>query len=119
MKSTLTWFEVPVTDLERAAAFYEAVFAVELWRQSVAGIPHAIFPVAEGGVTGALVTRAPTKPGPFGTTAYLACDNVDSALERALAAGGKQAMPKTPLPNIGDIAAFRDLDGNIIGLHTR
>jgi predicted enzyme related to lactoylglutathione lyase len=62
MKNALTWFEIPVTNLDRAAAFYEAVFGVTLWRDTVAGTPHAIFPVAEGGITGALVTRAPRRP---------------------------------------------------------
>jgi uncharacterized protein len=117
LKHRVTWFEIPVTDLERAAAFYEATFGVTLLRDTVADVPHAIFPVLEGGVTGALVTRAPTSPGPSGVTLYLACERVEVAIERALAGGGAVVMPSTTLPNIGTIAAIRDPEGNVLGLH--
>lgn len=117
MKHALRWFEIPVTNLDRAAAFYEAVFEVTLWRDTVAGTPHAIFPVAEGGITGALVTRAPAPPGSFGTTVYLVCENAAAAVERARHAGGELVMEPTLLTNIGVIAAIRDLDHNVIGLH--
>jgi predicted enzyme related to lactoylglutathione lyase len=117
LKHGVTWFEIPVSDLERAVAFYEAVFGVELLRDTVADVPHAIFPVADGGVTGALVTRAPTSPGPYGATVYLACESVEVAIERALSCGGAAVMPLATLPNIGTIAAIRDRDGNVIGLH--
>jgi predicted enzyme related to lactoylglutathione lyase len=117
LKHRVTWFEIPVIDLERAAAFYEALFGVELLRDTVADIPHATFPVDEGGVTGALVTRAPTSPGPHGATVYLACESVEVAIERALSGGGALVMPGTTLSNIGTIGAIRDPDGNVIGLH--
>jgi predicted enzyme related to lactoylglutathione lyase len=117
LKRGVTWFEIPVSDLERAVAFYEAIFGVKLLRDTVAGIPHAIFPVPEGGVTGALVTRAPTSPGPSGATVYLACESVEIAIELALSSGGAAVMPSTTLPNIGTIGAIRDPDGNVIGLH--
>ena len=117
MKHRVTWFEIPVIDLERAAAFYEAVFGVTLLRDTVAEVPHAIFAAPEGGVTGALVTRAPTSPGAAGVTLYLACESVEIASERALAGGGAVVVPSTTLPNIGTIAAIRDPDGNVVGLH--
>jgi uncharacterized protein len=119
MKNMVTWFEIPTGDLDRAARFYEAVIGVSLWRETVAGVPHAIFPVEEGGITGALVTRAPTRPGSLGAVVYLACESVEAALERARVAGGEVVMPATLLDNIGTIAAIRDLDNNTVGLHAR
>lgn len=118
MKSVVRWFEIPVTNLERAAAFYEAVFEITLWRDTVAGTPHAVFPVDEGGITGALVTRAPTSPGSLGATVYLVCENVAAAVERARRAGGELVMEPATLTDIGIIAAIRDLDRNVIGLHS-
>jgi uncharacterized protein len=117
MKHAITWFEIPTCDLERAATFYETVLETTLWRETVAGVPHAIFSVEDRGITGALVSRAPTQPGSLGAVVYLACDSVEEALERARRAGGEVVMPATFLDNIGVIAAIRDLDQNTIGLH--
>jgi len=117
MKHAITWFEIPTHDIERAARFYESVFETTLWRETVAGVPHAIFSVEDGGITGALVSRAPTQPGSLGVVVYLACVSVDRALERVRGAGGDVVMPATILDNIGVVAAIRDLDQNTIGLH--
>jgi len=117
MKHAITWFEIPTHDIERAARFYESVFEITLWRETVAGVPHAIFSVEDGGITGALVSRAPTQPGSLGAVVYLACVNVDRALERVQGAGGDVVMPARILDNIGVIAAIRDLDQNTIGIH--
>jgi len=119
MKHTVTWFEIPTRDLDRAATFYEAVLGVTLWRETVAGVPHAIFPVEERCITGALVSRAPTQPGSLGAVVYLACESVEAALDRARVAGGEVVMPETVLDSIGTIAAIKDLDHNTIGLHAR
>jgi predicted enzyme related to lactoylglutathione lyase len=119
MRNLVTWFEIPVSNLDRAVEFYQTVFGVTLWRDVVAGIPHAIFPVDEGTSTGALVTHAPTQPGPSGVVVYLSCDSVATSLERVRAAGGEVVMPPTALDKIGTIAAIRDLDHNTIGLHGR
>ena len=119
MKHAVTWFEIPTADLDRAAAFYEAVLKTTLWRETVTGVPHAIFPAADGGITGAVVAQAPTPPGPCGVVVYLACDDIEGTLRRARSAGGEVAMPATALATIGVIAAMKDLDRNTIGLHER
>jgi uncharacterized protein len=119
MKDRVTWFEIPTRNLDRAANFYEAVLGVTLWRETVAGIPHAIFPFEEGGISGALATSAATLPGSLGTIVYLACEDVEIALKRAQAAGGEVVTPASVLSNIGTIAALKDLDTNTVGLHGR
>lgn len=119
MRDAILWFEIPTSDIDRATAFYEVMLGATLSRETVAGVPHAIFPVdrVDMGVTGALVARAPTRPGALGTVIYLACEDVDTALDRAVAAGGKVVMGATVLPNIGTIAAIADVDENVVGLH--
>jgi uncharacterized protein len=117
MKHAATWFEIPTSDLDRATTFYEAVLDTTLWRETVAGVPHAIFPVDDGGITGAVVSHAPTRPGPSGVVVYLACHDIERALRRAQRAGGEVVMPATSLDKIGMIAAIRDLDQNTVGLH--
>lgn len=119
MRDAVTWFEIPTSDIDRSTTFYELVLGTTLSSETVAGVPHAIFPVDRvgAGVTGALVAHAPTRPGALGTVIYLACEDVDAALDRAIAAGGKVVVGATVLPNIGTIAAIADVDENIIGLH--
>ena len=52
----VNWFEIPVVDFERAMAFYEHVFEVELERAVIDGHPMAIFPETDepGRANGAL-----------------------------------------------------------------
>jgi predicted enzyme related to lactoylglutathione lyase len=42
---------------------------------------------------------------------------IDAMLERIVAAGGEIITPATPIPPTGQIAVFRDSEGNRIGLH--
>jgi uncharacterized protein len=56
-----------------------------------------------------------------GVLVYLDCapHTIDSLLQRAVAAGGRMAMPRTALPpGMGFIACMFDLEGNKIGLHS-
>src|SRR5215468_9222215 len=68
----ISWFEIPVTDLEKSAALYGKTLGIELKREVLFGVPHAIL-MAEGeAVTGTLISdprRAPRKG--VGTVVYL------------------------------------------------
>lgn len=57
MNNPVTYFEIPVSDLDRAIVFYTAVFGYELDRTEIDGNAMALFPFTEGanGITGALV----------------------------------------------------------------
>jgi predicted enzyme related to lactoylglutathione lyase len=47
---------------------------------------------------------------------YLGVEDIDAALEKVNAAGGKTMVPKTEIPGIGWFAQFTDPGGNRIGL---
>jgi predicted enzyme related to lactoylglutathione lyase len=117
----INWFEIPVTNLDEAAALYSATLGVELKREVLFGVPQAIF-LAEGeGVTGSLISdpkRAPQRG--VGTVVYLDVkDGVAASLARAIAAGAKVVQPTTDIAPFGEIALIEDPDGNVIGLHAR
>jgi uncharacterized protein len=118
--SNVVWFELPVSDLNRAKAFYESVFATKLSTDD--RFPElAIFPrLHETASTGALA-MVPDFDGASteGTVVYLNCDGqLDAVLRRAQAAGANLVQEVAQLPgNMGWIALFRDLDGNRVGLH--
>lgn len=47
MKNLINWFEIPVTDMARAIAFYEQVMQISLRRETMDGADLAVFPYAE------------------------------------------------------------------------
>jgi predicted enzyme related to lactoylglutathione lyase len=117
--NSLTWFEIPTTDLDRAVKFYEQVMATEL-RREVFGYPLAMFPASREGVTGALVAAPGRKPGPGGTMVYLDCAGIlDAATARVAAAGGSVAIPVTEVPGgFGRFSLIVDTEGNHVSLHS-
>lgn len=121
MSNALNWFEIPVADLARANRFYGALLRSELREDTFNDVTMAVLPYKEGGVGGALVRSDKLTPSTQGTVVYLdAGDDLDGALERVKAAGGKVVMGRTHLSDaIGSIAFFVDTEGNRVGLHAR
>ncbi len=121
MSNALNWFEIPVTDLARANRFYGALLRSELQQATINDVTMAVLPYEQGGVGGALVRNENIAPSAQGTVVYLdAGDDLDGALERVKAAGGKVVMGRTHLSDaIGSIAFFVDTEGNRVGLHSR
>ncbi|HPT51442.1 MAG TPA: VOC family protein [Accumulibacter sp.] len=122
MQNVIDWFEIPVSDLPRAQAFYEAVLQTSLVRENHAGpeIRMAVFSGEEAAVKGALMSGHPAlQPGARGTLVYLHADaSLDAVLQRVVAAGGQVAMSKVALPEgLGVIAHMLDVDDNLVGLH--
>jgi predicted enzyme related to lactoylglutathione lyase len=119
-RDSITWFEIPSRDLDRAQRFYEAVLATPLRRERIGEAVLAVFPYADGGVSGCLHQGPGTPaPGSRGTLVYLdASPSLDAALARAGAAGGQVVTPKTALPpGMGFFAHIEDIEGNRVGLH--
>ena len=120
MNSALNWFEIPVTDLARAKRFYANLLQTELRDETVGGMSMAIFPYEQGGVGGALIAGRQFAPSPDGAVVYLnAGDDLDGAIGRVEAGGGKVVLGKTLLSEqIGSIAWFVDTEGNRVALHS-
>lgn len=122
MTHAITWFEIPTTQLDRAQAFYETVLGKPMRRENMGPSEGAVFAYdpATDGLGGALM-MGPTAPrvSDSGTLVYLdASPSLDAALERAVAQGGRVAVPRTALPpGLGFFAQIHDLDGNRVGLH--
>ena len=117
MQNAINWFEIFVSDLDRAVAFYEGALGIELRREEFGGTPMAIFPGAGAGVAGALVKNG-QKPG-GGTLVYLNANRkLDAVLGRVKPSGGEVVLPKTDIGDPGFIATVKDTEGNIVGLHS-
>jgi len=120
MSKTISWFEIPVADLDRAQSFYETVLGRKLRRETLGGDPLAVFPYDDPATGGALQAGAKgaAKTG-TGIRIYLDCaPSIDAVLSRIEAAGGQIVAPKSALPpGMGFIAHLRDTEGNEVGLH--
>ena len=119
MSHAIHWFEIFVTDIDRAARFYETVLDVQLKRGNEDGRPMAIFAsAATNGVGGALVHQKGREPTSNGALVYLDADGkLEQAIDRVAKAGGVVVMPKTDIGPPGFIALVKDTEGNVVGLH--
>jgi predicted enzyme related to lactoylglutathione lyase len=116
------WIEIPVSDLERAKAFYESVFEFdELPVHEMGGLKMAWFPMKEDaiGAAGALCLGDTYEPSHAGTLPYLTTPDIEATLERAEANGGTTILPKMSIGEYGFVAFLEDSEGNRIGLHSR
>ena len=124
IRNAADWFEIPAANLERAIAFYEAVFDFKLQAMELANkLRMAMFPIDPAqGVGGALCQHAEFyTPSQTGTLVYLNADpDLSVALTRVEKAGGRVLVPKTQIsPEHGYMAVFIDCEGNRVALHSR
>lgn len=115
----ITWFEIPVADIERAQRFYETVLANPMRREHMGEHTLAVFAYTEPATGGCLMSGAGMAPAAAGTVVYLdASPELDGALARVSAAGGRVVLPRTELPEgMGCFAHIIDTEGNRVGLH--
>lgn len=112
------YFEIPVRDLDRAAAFYSAVFSVPLQRAEIDGYAMALFPDARepGKIIGALAQGDSYEPATTGTLVYFSVPEIAEALDVIATVGGSIALPRTDVGDYGFVAEFIDCEGNRVGL---
>ncbi|HZQ41802.1 MAG TPA: VOC family protein [Acidobacteriaceae bacterium] len=117
--NAITWFEIPVSDIDRARGFYENVLDSKL--MPYPGEPCFIFPTKDNGVAGCIVQRSQSKPAADGTIVFLNADGqLNAAVDRAKSAGSKVLVPRTEIPGgFGFFACILDSEGNHVGLHSR
>ena len=120
----ITWFEIPVTDIDRAQKFYETILDIEMVKRTDGEDEAAFFPfdpnviqATSGRVTGILSKSERNKPSSNGTVIYInASPDIQTVLDKVEQAGGKVMMPRTQIPP-GFIAIIIDSEGNKVGLH--
>lgn len=119
------WFEIPVSDMERAIKFYETVFEIKLQRKSIGDSDMAWFPWVNNGngSAGSLVYNPEFYyPSVHGVLIYFTAvsGNLDNELSRVENAGGKILRGKTCIAeDIGYMALIVDSEDNRIAIHSR
>jgi hypothetical protein len=110
------WFEIPVTDISQARAFYGAVLQNELGSEEGGPNPMAVFVAgSRDSVAGHAYPGKPAAPG-TGPTIHLAAPApLEDAIARVVPNGGQVVSPIIAIP-AGRFAYCLDPDGNSFGL---
>jgi predicted enzyme related to lactoylglutathione lyase len=109
------WFEIPVSDYDRARCFYGKVLGNTLKDQRDGPNPTAVFVAKDqSAVAGHVYPGKPAQPG-TGITIHLAVADLEEGLERVKASGGTVVSPVITIP-AGRFAYCVDPDGNSFGL---
>lgn len=118
LKDFISWFEIPVYDIQRATRFYNAIYSMEMEVVRNGDFAMAYFP-ADKGIGGALVQGPGCLPSDTGTLIYLNAGNdMESILGRVDLVGGRVIMGKTVISKTaGSFALFIDSEGNRVALH--
>ena len=122
--NVLTFFEIPVMDIDRSKKFYETILDIEMVNRLDGNDEAVFFPfnpnvvqATSGRVTGVLSKTERNSPSSNGTVVYInASPNIQIVLDKVEQTGGKILVPKTKIP-AGFIAIIIDSEGNKIGLH--
>lgn len=116
------WVEIPVKDLDRAMAFYQAVFQLaptEILDDGVRRTTTLVNTTPEGRAGISLNQTADFEPGGKGPLVYLdAGEDLTPHLERVEPAGGTILDSKTSMGAAGYYATFLDTEGNCLALYS-
>lgn len=108
----ICYIEIPATDVEQSAAFYQRAFGWAIRRR---GDGATAFDDTVGGVSGIWVTGRPPAAAP-GLSVYIMVARLEAAIAAVEAAGGRIVARSGPdEPEV--YATFRDPAGNVLGLY--
>ncbi len=119
----LNWFEIPVSNFDRAKKFYETLFDYQM-PESMMGpnrMGFFLYDFQNGGRGGAIVYNPDFyTPSSSGSLIYFNCDpDLQQVLDMVENAGGKIVIPKTPVgPDLGYWALMLDTEENRAALHS-
>ena len=111
--NTVTWWEIPVTDLGAAQAFYGPVFG---WTFAPFGEGYRAINGPDGKMIGGLMTGIDISSA-GGIRLYVNVEDITKTLAKVTGAGGTVVSPGQPIGgDMGWWGAFTAPDGQVIGL---
>jgi predicted enzyme related to lactoylglutathione lyase len=117
-------FEITFDDQERAKEFYGSIFDWDLSDNDMGNgvtyttattvpIDDKMMPTEPGAINGGFTGKGRETPSPVIT---IGVDSIDETMKKIEAGGGSVVTPRTPIPNMGAFAYFKDSEGNTMGL---
>jgi predicted enzyme related to lactoylglutathione lyase len=114
----VVWIDIPVADLDRAAAFYRAVLGTEVFKETFGEFTFCVLEHHEG--NGGCLVRKPNEIATSnGTLIYLNVNGrIRDALSQVEAHGGKVIEPIHSIGPHGFRTIVLDSEGNRFALHS-
>ena len=125
-KNPVVHFEMPYTDQDRVATFYEKAFG---WTMAKTGKEYGGYVTAAtaetdanrmvqtpGTINGGFFPDSPDIQGPKVTRVVIGVEDIKTAMKDVEAAGGKVLGEPIEIPMIGLWVNFTDSEGNLVGL---
>lgn len=120
MQNPVRWFEIYVSDMNRAKAFYESLFKVKLSHMPFHEGEMWGFPSNpdKWGCSGSLVRMNGLTPNGISTIIYFGSEDCATEEKMIPKLGGKIHKPKMSIGQYGFITLAIDTEGNMIGIHS-
>ena len=116
-KCPIGWFEIFVSDVEKAKDFYGDLFGWEYKLAEGGQSEYWTIFTGENSIGGGFMKKTSSEQGSQGVVFYIEVNDIEATLNSAVEKGGKIETAKTLIsPTSGYFALLRDLDNNIIGL---
>jgi len=113
----VVWFDLPVADLDRARAFYEAVLGLPVHREKFGDVAFCVIAHQDG--NGGCLIVDPSKVSDGGVLVYMNVDGrIRDAVAKVRATGGSVVQDTHNIGPHGFRAIVRDSEGNRIALHS-
>ena len=120
--NAIGWFDIYVSDMDRAVAFYQEVLGYKLEQMGdpTGETQMMSFPadMSVYGAAGALVKSEYSKPGVGGSLLYFSVTYCSAEESRVADAGGKVVRPKFSIGEFGWVSLCEDTEGNMFGLNS-
>jgi hypothetical protein len=120
---SVTHFEIPSDNEDRAQKFYEQAFGWKVFKSPIPNWDYRMInttltnekgaPIAPGAVNGAINKR--TSPGDA-PILVIDVSSIEEATKRVEAAGGQIVQKPAPAGEYGTFAKFKDTEGNVLGI---
>lgn len=108
MSNPVVHFEIQGKDGAKLQEYYAGLFG---WKINADNpVNYGLVAAGNGGIGGGISDGAP------GVTIYVAVPDLQAALDKAVALGGKVVTPVTHVPGMVTFAQFQDPEGNLMGI---
>lgn len=119
-KNSIGWFEIKVTDFERAKKFYSQIFDWEFKLSQGSKTIYWNIYTGENTVGGGFTKRELSEQKGQSIIIYIEVEDINATLENIKSLGGKIISNKTLISETaGYYGIFKDLDDNTIGLWSK
>ncbi|MBS4029641.1 MAG: VOC family protein [Ignavibacteriales bacterium] len=111
MAAPVVHFEILGKDGTKLQNYYKQLFDWDI--NSDNPMNYGLVAKSGEGIGGGV---GPSQDGSSSVTIYVEVKDIQGALDKAVALGGKIVMPVTEIPNMVTFAQFSDVEGNVVGL---